>query len=66
MYKICKKSICIDGKNETVYGVESKEISINDVSHDLKSVKYLVKKLNSNGVSQEHLKDVIEDFIASI
>lgn len=63
MFTICKKSICIDGKIETVYGVQSKELSVDDVSSDLKSVERLVELLNRGDISSEHLFDVIEDFI---
>lgn len=63
MFTICKKSVFIDGKQETVYGVQSKELTVDDVSPDLKSVEQLVTLLNSGDVSAEHFLDVVEDFI---
>ena len=37
---------------------------INDISEDLDSVIDLVKLCNEGGLSPEHLKDVVEDFLA--
>lgn len=65
MFIICKKSVCIEGKNATVYGVKTESLTIDDVSSDLASVERLVTMLNSNDISTEHLTDIIEDFIAA-
>ncbi len=63
MYKICKKSITIDGADKTVYGIRSEEINVEDISADFESVKHLVAQLNKEDVSVDHILEIIEDFI---
>ena len=65
MFKICKKSVYIDGKDQTVYGVKSKDLTYDDISPDLIMVERLVDILNEAEISNEHLRDIIEDFVAS-
>ena len=63
MFKICKKTTLIDGNKKTVYGIQSREITVDDITTDIKSIKRLIKMLNKNKVSSYHILNIIEDFI---
>ena len=65
MFTICKKSVTIDGRLETVYGVKSDKIIFDDVSPNINEVERLLALLNGNDIDSEHLTDVIEDFVAA-
>ena len=65
MFTICKKSVTIDGRLETVYGVKSDKIIFDDVSPNINEVERLLTLLNGNDIDSEHLTDVIEDFVAA-
>ena len=65
MFTICKKSFSIDGRLETVYGVQSDKIIFDDISPDMDTVERLLVLLNGNDIDSEHIADVIEDFVAA-
>jgi hypothetical protein len=63
MYKINKQTITLEKEQVTVFGIESEEISVNNISTDYDSLERLVMQLNKGDVSIDHIFDIIEDFI---
>lgn len=63
MYKICKKTLTVEGTTKTVYGIISDSVSFTDISTDYEAVKRLVKHINDTDTCDEHIRDIIEDFI---
>lgn len=60
----------VDGKSYTTFGIEAVENGIvidtvEDVSPDERAVGKLAADCNKYELSVEHLRDIIEDFLAS-
>lgn len=49
------------------YGIKNKDFVIHDISTNKELVEKLTAKLNKhNDISNEHLYDIIDDFLASL
>lgn len=65
MYTLTHKTITVEGKEYTVYGIRYDEsFYAEDVSADKARVEQLIKTCNSCSLDPIHLGDVIEDFLA--
>ena len=63
-YKLFKSKIEIEGVCHTTYGIESSDAIVEDISTNLATVNQLIELLNDSDVSQEHLFDIVQDFLA--
>ena len=64
-YQIIKTQINLENSQITSYGIKSDEAVIMDISTNKSYVKSIVKALNKNNVSETHLNDIVEDYLAS-
>ena len=68
-YHVVQTKEIVDGVGEIeTYGIElisqNESVLITDVSTDLDRITMLVTLLNRNSVSEVHLRDIIDDFLA--
>lgn len=68
-YRVVQTKEIVDGIGEVeTYGIElisqNESVLITDVSTDLDRITMLVTLLNRNSVSEVHLRDIIDDFLA--
>ena len=63
-YKLIKTEITFEGNKIKSYGVGSNDVSVKNISTNKSYVKSIIKALNKNDVSEVHVKDVIEDYLA--
>ena len=65
MYTLTKKTVTVEGKEYTVYGIRyNDDFFADDVSSDKSKVEKLVMDCNRYSLDPIHLYDVIEDFLA--
>lgn len=68
-YRVVQTKEIVDGVGEVeTYGIElisqNESVLIADLSTDLDRITMLVTLLNRNSVSEVHLRDIIDDFLA--
>lgn len=68
-YHVVQTKEIVDGVGEIeTYGIElisqNESVLIADLSTDLDRITMLVTLLNRNSVSEVHLRDIIDDFLA--
>lgn len=65
MYFLTQKSIVLEGREYTVYGMKyNDELCAEDISSDKEKVRKLVSDCNKYSLSPIHMYEVIENFIA--
>ena len=64
MFQVTQKSVIIEGEMKTVYGIQSKEISIDDISPNFDKVSKIADILNKEKPSDLHVLEIVEDFLA--
>ncbi len=64
MYSVKESTIKSETGKFTSYGIEYDGKEINDISLDKEKVENFVDVLNRLGVSEIHIEEVVEDFLA--
>lgn len=65
MFTIVSEKQCVEGVGEVhVYGIQtSGGVVVRDISVDKGKVDGLIQALNTSGVSEIHLLDIVADFL---
>lgn len=64
-YTMIKEIVEIEGREYVTYGIKCDTDTVHDISTDYGFVKSIIMALNENFVSDIHLRDVVEDYLAT-
>ena len=63
MFRVTRKTIVTENEIHIGYGIECDKYCFDDISTDRDKIERLCHLCNSLELSDDHLKDVVEDFL---
>lgn len=64
-YQLIENKIILENIQITTYGIKCKSQSVKDISTNKAYVKKIIEDLNRHKVSEIHLRDIVDDFLAT-